>query len=418
MREETSTQSDERPAARAWPAPLLVVVLVAAVWVACFCLPRVWTATGIAEEGRKVFLDLDGLLASGEAAQQGLDPFQPNPLDVYHRPHVYTAWWLVTGKIGLTRADSRWLGPLLAGAMLISAVWLVRPGTRREAMLLVLVLVSPAILMAVNRGNNDLVAFVVMCGAFALLRREGSPPRIFGVALLAAAAVLKYYPLAAAVVLLDARSRREWLGWVLVYGLVVLVAWPALVPGLHSAAKYRPSPEWLYAFGAPVVFRDFSLATPPSWLLLGAGLAVAAWAARGAWSGQAGVTAASAAEREFAGGAAVVVGCFALGSSYTYKLVFAVWLLPWLWRATPAGPEDCWRKATLGLLLAVLWLEGLMGLGINLLVAPANAGWAWQMLRATLLISQLLEWALVICLLRSLLIYMVRRSARLVGGVG
>ena len=61
-------------------------------------------------------------------------------------------------------------------------------------------------------------------------------------------------------------------------------------------------------------------------------------------------------------GAALVVGCFFLGASYVYKLVFAVWLLPWLWRQGAAPAEERWRRLTLALLLAVLWFEGLMAI--------------------------------------------------------
>ncbi len=411
MTEESTLPAGAR---RAGPWPGRVVLLVAAVWLAGFGLPRVWTATGIGE-GDRVFLDLEGLLAAGEAAQQGLDPYRPNPLDVYHRPHVYTAWWLVTGKLGLTRGDARWLGAVLAGLTLLGAVALVRPAGGREAALAGLVLTSPALLMAVNRANNDLVAFLLMSGALGLLRQSRATPRGLGVVLLALAAVLKYYPLAAGVVLLDARTRREWLGWLVLYGLVLLLAWPALVPGLQAALKYRPSPEWLYAFGAPVVFRNFGLAAPAGWLLAAGGLAVAAGLARGAAAGDDPGPDGRSAEREAAGGAAMVVACFALGSSYAYKLVFAVWLLPWLWRAGRPGTEERWRRVLLGLLLAVLWLEGLGSVLLNVLLPRDHSALGLRLLAAVLLVSQLLTWALVVGLLRHLLIFTRRRLARLFG---
>ena len=392
----------------------MVVLLAAAAWGACFHFPQVWQATGIGE-GDKLFLDLDSWLVAGEAAQHGIDPYQLNPLDVYHRPHFYSEWWLVSGKLGLTRQDSRWLGVSLLSLSLVGAVLLARPATGRQAGLMLLVLASPALLMAVNRANIDLVVFLLMTGAFALLRDPRGVPRLLAVVLLAIAGVLKYFPLAAVVVLLDARTRREWLGWLLVYGMVLMLAWPAAAAGLHSAAKYRPSPEWLYAFGAPVIFRDFALVAPPAWLLLGSGGAVAVWLARHEWRGITTGQPESAAEREFAGGAALLVGCFALGSSYAYKLVFALWLLPWLWRRTAAGPEQTWRRATLALLLAVLWLEGLAAVVINGLGSPAAPLLSLRLLQVALAVSQLLTWALIISLLRSLLIYAGQNLARLTG---
>ena len=129
--------------------------------------------------------------------------------------------------------------------------------------------------------------------------------------------------------------------------------------GFNSAISHPLAPSWLFAFGAPVIFRDFDLSVAPTtWLLAGLFIlaAVVSWPAMKA-------TATSAVEpdkptrsleREFACGAVMVVGIFVHGSSYLYKMVFAAWLLPWLWRASLTGRDDSWRKMTLALLLAVL----------------------------------------------------------------
>lgn len=391
--------------------PLLGVLLVAAIWAACFRFPVVWTATGIGEAD-KPFLDLQSLLAAGEYAQAGHDPYLHNPGDPYNRPLVYTEWWLVTGRLGLTLADTRWLGTLLLTLTLISAVLLTRPANTREAGGLVLCLVSPALLMAAARANNDLVVFGLMCAALGCLRTGRPSWRAFGIVLLAVAAVLKYFPLAAVLLLLEARTRRELLGWSLLYGLVLLVAWPSLEPGLRAAARSQPSPDWLYAFGAPVLFRDFHIAVPAV-LVAGAFVLVVVASRLATRPAPAAPPVDSGdEEREFACGAVMVVGCFLHGSSYVYKLIFAVWLLPWLWRAAPA---DRLRRIISVLLWAVLWLEGTMAVVINLSVTFSawTAATGQRVLEATLVVSQLLGWALAVILGRSLLLYLQRQLQRL-----
>jgi len=106
------------------------------------------------------------------------------------------------------------------------------------------------------------------------------------------------------------------------------------------------------------------------------------------------------------------VGCFVHGSSYAYKLVFALWLLPWLWRAPPT---DRLRRIIYLLLLAVLWLEGTMAVVINLSVTFSawTAATGQRVLLATLVVSQLLGWALAVILGRSLLLYLQRQLQRL-----
>jgi hypothetical protein len=391
--------------------PLLSVLLVATAWAACFRFPVVWTATGIGEAD-KPFLDLQSLLAAGEYAQAGHDPYLHNPGDPYNRPLVYTNWWLVSGRLGLTLADTGWLGTWLIGLTLVSAVLLTRPANAKEMSGLFFFLVSPALLMAVARANNDLVVFVLMSGALGCLRASSPPWRALGIALLAVAAVLKYFPLAAVLLLLEARTRRELLGWMVLYGLVLLLAWPSLEPGLRAAVRSQPSPDWLYAFGAPVLFRDFHFAVPAALIVLAYLLAVGATrlAVKPAPAGPPAPV--SAEEREFICGAVMVAGCFVHGSSYAYKLVFALWFLPWLWRAPPA---DRLRRIISRLLLAVLWLEGIMAVAINLSVSFSlwSVFTGERILTATLVVSQLLGWALAVILGRSLLLYGQRQLQRL-----
>ncbi len=392
-----------------WRASLLVVVLVAGVWAICLQTPVFWRVTGIGQTGVP-FLDLYGLLAAGEVAQAHGDPFQPNPLDPFHRPHVYTIWWLASGAIGLTRADTEWLGLLMAGLSLVAAVALIRPTRMKEAIQTVLVLCSPAVLMAVNRGNNDLVVLVVICAALGCLRTDSSVFRALGVILLAVAAALKYYPLAAVVVLLSARSRREFVAALTLFAVVLVLAWPALKPGLASAARFKPHPEGLYAFGAPTLFRDFGFLSPAGWLalaaIMGAGIT---WLARGQWRAEPAAWKDAAVEREFICGAALIAGVFFLGASFVYKLVFAVWLLPGFWREPPSVAGASWRRATWWLLLAVLWLEGLLAVVINLVIMPLSLPLANRVLDTTLVVSQLLTWGLVACLVRELAFHGIRR---------
>lgn len=392
---------------------LLTLCVAAGVWVVCLRSPAVWRATGIGETSIP-FIDLYGLLAAGELAEMHGDPFRPNPLDPYHRPHVYTEWWLATGAAGLTRTDTLWLGWAQVGLSLVAAVALVRPRRPWPAIQMLLVLCSPALLMAVNRGNNDLAVFVLVCAALASLRADSPGVRMLAVVLLAVAAVLKYYPLAALVVLLGSRSRREFSAALLLYAVVLLLAWPALKPGLASAAQFKPHPEGLYAFGAPTLFRDFGVESPAGWLALSAFAGMAGiWLARAAGTVTPLATVEPSAEREFACGAVLLVGCFFLGASFLYKMIFAVLLLPWFASAALSPADARWRRAGWWLLLAVLWFEGTMAVVINLGLAPWSPGAAQTTLTATLVAGQILTWGLMIFLMGQLLRYCLARIRHL-----
>nr|MBP9903248.1 DUF2029 domain-containing protein [Verrucomicrobiota bacterium] len=254
---------------------LWVAGVVVLIWTACFIFPQTWIVTGIGEADRP-FMDLYGILAASDAARAGVDPFLPNQFDPYHRPHVYSEWWLEVGKLGLGRADTLWLGAVLLGVVLVTALRMTRPRTRTESWGLLLLLVSPAFLMAVNRANNDLVVFVLISGGLLCFRRETWPGRVLGILLFAVSAALKYYPLVTLVVLLELRPWRRLAAGLTLYGLVLVLAWPGLEAGFKSAAKFMPQPDWLYAYGAPVILRDWEIKGTLGWLI--PAILLAAWA--------------------------------------------------------------------------------------------------------------------------------------------
>ncbi|MFZ5496046.1 MAG: hypothetical protein ACOZE5_12025 [Verrucomicrobiota bacterium] len=383
----------------------LVILVTALIWLGCLRFPVVWQATGIGETSVP-FLDLYGSLAAGEIAAQGGDPYRPNPLDPFHRPHLYSGWWLVTGTLGLTRADASWLGLTLILAGLICAVVIIRPVTSVAAAQAVLVLCSPAILMAVNRGNNDWVVFILLCFALVGLRSPTRISQAAGAALIAVATALKYYPGAAFLALLSARTRRESLGLLGICLLVGMLSVPALLPGLQSVTRFAPQPDGLYAFGAPVLFRNFALPVIAGWLvpvvvilLAALGLAIPECRQAG------GPTLEPEADREFVFSAAVLTGCFFLGASYAYKLIFSLWMLPALTQGHSSTLVGRWRRPLWWILLASLWSEGLLALVINVVLTPLSRDAALGTLSAALIIGPLLTWVLIVMLASRLLVY-------------
>jgi hypothetical protein len=402
-----------------WPVWLHCLfwgTLATAGWWLCFRFPMAWVITGIGEPGRP-FFDLYALMAARDAVRLGLDPLTSNPLDPYHRPFIYTTWWLAFPSLGLGRKDTFWVGVSWALLLLtVSVAWL-RPRSWRDGLVLLLLLLSPAFLLAANRANNDLIVFATVSLGLVCLRRTTIAWQMAGVAVLALAAVMKYYPLVTILFLLELRPWRRMAVGLAVYAGVLLIAWPGLAPGLASAAKNAPSPEWLYAFGAPTLWRDLGSASQLGWVALGAAVVIGA-AVMASSSARLQVDPATdtpAAEREFLCGALMIVGVFFLGASYAYKLVFAVWLVPWL-RQAPAEPgERRWRGATTLLLLAVLWLEGLAAIVLNLTAAPDSTR-ALAVLRAVLVVEELLDWAFVACLIRFLFVHVGRWGRTFVAG--
>ncbi len=354
---------------RLGPSLILSLVVLAGL-AALATMPSVVRLLGLNSINGRWFLDSFAILAANDALRQGLNPWHNNPLDILGRGHVYSAWWLSLGNLGLTRDHNFLFGTVSVGLFLAVAVAGVRPRSLAEAGCIAALMLSPPFLLAVNRANNDLLIFALVGGGLLLLRSAGAWGRwsCYGVAV-AIATGLKYYPILAAAVLgLIARPLcRMW---------VVIVAAGVLSLGVLLSVADRmphgilPMPESIYTYGAPVLLRRLDLG----------GSVHAVWAAFGLLGAMGGVLAARGVTRGladdgtgsvriramFATGALLLTGCFMAGESYAYRWLFALWLWPWLWHQVRTERADKTAGAALVLLGAALWGEGTFCLAVNL----------------------------------------------------
>lgn len=400
-----------------WLPGAVVAVLVALTWQIALVTPHLATALGLGPSG--AFLDLRGIMAANEAAGRGMDPYSLNPLDPYQRPFLYSTWWLWPGHPGLTRADTGWLGYALVAATLAAAllIWRVRNG--REALISVFILVSPAWLLAIYRANNDLVIFVLLALAMWALQRASAAWRTTGAALAGAMVILKYYPAAAIVGLLRAPRRRELLALFALVAGIIAVGWPSLVPAFEAISRYGfvvTAAVGLQAFGIKVL----GLSVVP-WLpsLAGWLAGLACLVAGYQLTGGSGTARASGSEDRLMAAAvagAVLLGCFVIGTSYNYKLVFLWALLPWVLRD---APEILGRKKALGLLallLAACWTGGVAMAAMNTLgphLSRAGRAHALTFFHGVTIVIQLGYWVLMGACLRLALDWSRRQLSRL-----
>jgi hypothetical protein len=354
------------------------------------------------------FHDTFAILASLDAQRLGIDVYRANPLDYFGRPHVYSQWWLYAGQFGLTRADTVWLSLMLVGSYLAVALAQLRPGSGREALFQGGILLAPPLLLAINRANNDLVIFLVLALLPRCLLDGRRLVRFSAVFLVAVATGLKYYPLAAALLLLVAPSREELRARLVVFALVMAIVGVSLAEDLMRFGSLAPHTEGLITFGAtaiPVVLGSaWKGWTLLAWALGGGAFGVLLWRA---WRRQAAAAsegpAPSREELGFVLGASLLCACFWLGMNHGYRWVFALWLAPWLWRQWHDETRDAATRAlakrTAWLLLAVLWIDSAIAFGLNRLLdrfpLPLLLKWA----NGLYIAEQPVTWTFFLCLL-------------------
>jgi hypothetical protein len=349
-------------------SPLLLLGgLTLAGWMACVLWPRLLVAFGIGSYGMW-YLDSYAVLAAVDAVRAGADPNLPNPLDPLLRNHKYSDWWYALRWLGLTRDYNFVLGSAWVGAFAAAVGWTARPRTLREAVFLAGLMLSPPVLLAVHRANNDLVIFAVLAVVGAAAAGLTWRRQIFAVAALVLATGLKFYPAVAALAFLWVRPARRmpaaFLLAVLAAGLTLAGLWTQLSRGQFEL------PATLHTMGAPILWRDLGW---PHFGALWLGLALIILAAGLLTLGRLTVglaTQGDLAERLPAAlGAIVLLACFTAGISYGYRWIFSIWMALWLWRrAADAAlpPRQRWTAwFGCGLLFACFWLDGWLCFAVN-----------------------------------------------------
>lgn len=382
------------------PWPLFwTVVLTLGAWMAGVIWPRLLVTLGIYDYGR-MYLDSYAILAALDAVRAGADPHGVNALDVLMRPHVYSDWWLELRWLGLTREHNFLVGTAWAGAFALAIWTTARPRNLPEALWLAALMVSPPVLLAVNRANNDLVILVLLAGCGLVAAAPVWWRAVAAVACLGLATGLKYFPAPAVLAFLWVRPVRRspavLLAGLVVVGLALASVWPQVDRGRFHIAS------GIYTMGAPLWWRDLgwtdkAAALPSLLLIVVPALALA-------WSGVTTGLAVRGQPRErllAALGAIVLLGCFLAGVNYAYRWIFALWPAVWLWRqaADPTPGRTRWvARLACGLLLFGLWLDGVLCVVVNLFFRDQVPAWQNQLDLVWRQWTQPLHWMLMMLL--------------------
>jgi hypothetical protein len=148
-------------------------------------------------------MDWEFIGAGIKCWNEGINVYITNPCDLWNRPHNYSPLWLQATFIPTDRAWTMPIGFAFVLAFLISLFWLVKPVNWRELIIFALACMSPMVLYCLERGNVDIIMFMMLVVAGGL---STGPlvSRILSYALILLAGLLKFYPL---IVLFDGAAR-------------------------------------------------------------------------------------------------------------------------------------------------------------------------------------------------------------------
>jgi hypothetical protein len=367
-----------------------------------------WRAFGVTPL-QPPFVDMHIINDYAACARKGVDAYTPYACSGANFNIPPT--WLWIGFLGINGADSSWLSAAVIAAAMIVMVLLVQGRAWYYGVVAVGAMISPSVMMGVERGNLDLLVLALV-GAAALIYEERRIGRACGaIAFLGLGVVLKLFPMFC--VSLAARFSRQtfifgcataalsliYLYLAMDYVLLIRRNVPTTfilsygykaiflgVDHIRSEAGLSPiglANSWVPAFTAAVV------------LTCAAAVAVNCFRHRRKFCS----VDKSAAGTAFLFGAGIYCGTYLLGTNFIYRLMFLLLCVPQLqdWQIQKWEGDKAAGIAELGLfgtVLGVLWLNG-----------NANGHSIF------LLLPQLLDWFLFFCLAAVLMLNFLRTSA-------
>ena len=286
------------------------------------------------------FADLRTITGGAESKKQGFDPMVKNPGDPWNRVMNYPRIWQSLYFFGVDERDTVPVGILFVSLFLFG-VCLVLPNAPNVTILaVILTLLSPAVLLGIERGNTDLLMFFLVAFAVFLVDKNRCYLSSFVVLF---AAFLKLFPIFAVVSLLRAEKKlffRLFCVVCAVFAVYLAVTFPDLILIGNGTPKiiyssFGKDILWMKAFEINETLGVFVKCF--SYFVLAIVAVLAAFLFFREFvpvKFEKSITLDS-----FRAGAMIYIGTFLLGSNFIYRLMFLILVIPQLlvWMQSLSG---------------------------------------------------------------------------------
>lgn len=223
------------------------------IWVSLYCILdefSLWSYWGV-QRMEIIFPDLHVLLSAIDAHYQGINVFKENPLCYFKIPHVYSNAWFIFHYIGFSDEHRFFIGIVTLFIFSCAVAWL----SKKKIFLFALFLCSPAVLLAVERCNNDVILFLMLLLTAKLTFCKNNKLLIIAHLILIFSTALKYYPVAFSIIFLlrndDLKIKLSNLTLHVVFFFVwIFFSWENLQLQKHII----PDPGYAWSFGVSQMF--------------------------------------------------------------------------------------------------------------------------------------------------------------------
>jgi len=139
--------------------------------------------------------DMRVITAGAECIRLGYDVLIENPCDPWQRPMNYPRIWSIFASWGINQSHTIMMGFLCGLLFFILVFLIIKKLNYTEALLYGLILCSPSIMLAVERGNNDLIVFIILGVALLAMQSNYLYLNCLSLAMIMFASIIKLYPI-------------------------------------------------------------------------------------------------------------------------------------------------------------------------------------------------------------------------------
>jgi hypothetical protein len=348
-----------------------------------------WRAFGVTPL-QPPFFDMHVINDYADCAWRGVDPYAPHACNVasFNIPPT----WLWLGLVGVDGAASVWLSAAVITAAIIVMVLLLRGRSWYHGVIALGAMISPSVMMGVERGNLDLL-ILVLVGSAALIYEENRVGRACGaVAFLGLAVALKLFPMLC--VSLAARFSRQTFVFACVLAALSLIYLDLAMKYIFLIRRNVPT-TFVLSYGYKAIFLGVDhlrseaglspLELADTWapaataaliLICAAIVAINSFCNRHEFCSVDNSVAGTA----FLFGAGIYCGTYLLGTNFIYRLMFLLLCLPQLldWQVRKrdaAAVAGMIEQGLFGIVLGALWLNGNTNGDSTFLLLPQVLDW-------------------------------------------
>lgn len=313
------------------------------------------------------FSDLRAITGAADSIERGFDPREHNVGAPFGQRFNQTRVWLWLGQLGVRESHSTAVGLALVAGYAVALWWLCAGIGGSTALLLVVLLLSPAAMLAVERGTTDLSVFFLLALAAHVAGRSAcaSAGAVLG------AFVLKLFPLAGIVVVLRERRGRAVQIAICVILLAAVFCWADFREIVDIGFKTEKGQTLSYGWAVLSIYLERELGVAADVALRirwASGILAAIIALLACWRGSHVESEATLPDRPLnfmRVGAAVYAGSFALGASWDYRLIFVLFMVPQLtrWAFDELHGFRSVAAITLGSLVLATWSPAIIAAG-------------------------------------------------------